>query len=211
MSNASAKKTMNLYKMGGDFKDKSRIASCDLTDDEYKQVFMSQHKFCLKSSYNTKFICGNFCNLTVSVNPQIIENRKTIDMIKQIYKDACKEVDCDEVQPYKNLSTSIFSVFLEKLTLNVKNMLTQDHNIILNKLYNKADIEIMQTGVKVSVNFQVCDDYVMEKDLGIVSVDKFKESNGIYPNFESWNTAQKSNKIKINLIGEACLINNQII
>ena len=51
----------------------------------------------------------------------------------------------------------------------------------------------------------------MEKDLGIVSVDKFKESNGIYPNFESWNTAQKSIKIKINLIGEACLINNQII
>jgi len=66
-------------------------------------------------------------------------------------------------------------------------------------------------GVKVSVKFQVCDDYVMEKDSGIVSVDKFKESNGIYPNFESWNITQKSDKIKINLQGEAYLIDNQII
>tara|TARA_B100000497_G_C7694639_1_gene423705 strand:- start:2853 stop:3488 length:636 start_codon:yes stop_codon:yes gene_type:complete len=211
MSNASAKKTMNLYKMGGDFKDKSRIASCDLTDDEYKQVFMYQDKFGLQTEYKTRFKCENFCNLTISLGPQIIENRKTIDMIKQIYKDSCKEVDADEIQPYKKLSTTVFSVFLEKTTLSVKNMLTRDPNIILNKLYNKADIEIMQTGVKVSVNFQVCDDYVMEKDLGIVSVDKFKESNGIYPNFESWNTTQKSDKIKINLLGEVYQINNQVI
>ena len=211
MSNASASQTMDLYENGGSFKKKSHIASCDLTDDEYRQLFMSQHKFSLKSSYNTKFTCENFCNLTISADPQIIENRKTIDVIKQIYKDACKEVDSDEVQPYKNLSTSVFSVFLEKVTLSVKKMLTQDHDTILNKLYNKADIEVMQMGVKVSVKFQVCDDYVMEKDSGIVSVDKFKESNGIYPNFESWNITQKSDKIKINLQGEAYLIDNQII
>jgi len=212
MSNDSAKKTMNLYKMGEDFKDKSHIVSCDLTDEEYKQVFMSQDKFGLQKEYKTTFKCDNFCNLTITLHPQIIENRKTIDMIKQIYKDACKEVDIDEIQPYKKLSTTVFSVFLEKTTLSVKKMLTQDPDIILNKLYNKADIEIMQTGVKVSVIFQVCHDYVLEKkDSGIVSVDKYKESNGIYPNFESWNTTQKSNKININLWGEVDLINNQVI
>ena len=209
MSNTPAKKTMNLYKMEGEFKDKSKIVSCDLTDNEYKQAFMSQDKFGLQTEYKTTFKCENFCNLTISLGQQIIENRKTIDMIKQIYKDACKEVDDDEIQPYKKLSTTVFSVFLEKTTLSVKNMLTQDPDIILNKLYNKADIEIMQTGVKVSVKFQVCDDYVLEKkDSGIVSVDKFKESNGIYPNFESWNTTQKSDKIKINLLGEVYQINN---
>ena len=65
----------------------------------------------------------------------------------------------------------------------------------------------MQTGVKVSIKFQVYDDYIVEKDSGIVSVDKFKESTGIAPNFESWNITQKSNKININLQGEAYLIN----
>ena len=211
MSKTSTSQTINIYKKESDFEKKRYTTSCNLTDNEYRQAFMSQHKFSLKSSYHTEFTCGKFCNLTISANPQIIENRKTIDLIKQIYKDACSQVDNEEVEPYKNLSTSVFSVFLEKVTLGVKKMLTQDHDIILNKLYNKADIEISHTGVKVSVKFQVCDDYIVKKDSGIVSVDKFKESNGTYPNFESWNTTQKSNKIKINLMGEAYLVGNNII
>ena len=123
MSKASTSQTINIYKKESDFEKKRYTTSCNLTDNEYRQVFMSQHKFSLKSSYNTEFTCGKFCNLTISANPQIIENRKTIDMIKQIYKDACSQVDNDEVEPYKNLSTSVFSVFLEKVTLGVKKCL----------------------------------------------------------------------------------------
>ena len=90
-------------------------------------------------------------------------------------------------------------------------MLIQDPDAILNKLYNNANIEIMQLGIKVSSKFQVCNDYVVEKDAGILSVNKFRELNGTYPNFESWNITQKSDKIKINLSGEAHMINNNHI
>ena len=206
MSNASVKQVMSLYKEDSDSR-KNHIVSCDLTDQEYKHAFMNQHKFSLKSRYYTIFTCDKFCNLTISIEPQIIENRKTIDLIKQIYSSVCKEAVDIGPQTYKTISITVFSEFLEKVTHLVKKMLTQDHNIILNKLFNNAAIEIMQTGVKVSIKFQVYDDYIVEKDSGIVSVDKFKESTGIAPNFESWNITQKSNKININLEGEAYLIN----
>ena len=211
MSNAPPKQIMKFYKEEGDFNKKNHILSCDLTDDEYRNVFMWQDKFCIESVYRTTFTCENFCNLTISVDPQIIENRKTIDLIKQIYKDGCKEVKDHKYQRYKKLSTTVFSVFLEKVVLIVKKMLIQDPDAILNKLYNNANIEIMQLGIKVSSKFQVCNDYVVEKDAGILSVNKFRELNGTYPNFESWNITQKSDKIKINLSGEAHMINNNHI
>tara|TARA_B100001093_G_C26776301_1_gene992542 strand:- start:850 stop:1476 length:627 start_codon:yes stop_codon:yes gene_type:complete len=207
MSNYSDKQSITLYKEGFDFDKKSNIATYDLTDQEYKHAFMNQHKFSLKSKYYTTFTCDKFCNLTISIEPQIIENQKTIDMIKQIYSSVCKEAIDRGSQTYKTISITVFSEFLEKITQVVKKMLTKDHNIILNKLFNNANIGIMQTGVKVSIKFQVYDDYIVEKDSGIVSIDKFKELTGISPNFESWNITQKSNKININLQGEAYLIN----
>ena len=63
-------------------------------------------------------------------------------------------------------------------------------------------------GINFNTKFQVCQDYVVKKAPGRVSIEKFKELNGKYPCFnkESWKIIQKNKRFNINLQGEAYLV-----
>ena len=174
----------------------------NITDADYKTAFLSQTKFSLKGEYCNKFKCGDFCELTLAIAPQIIENRKAIQTIKDIYKSLCETDDTS----YKELSVFVFIEFFERVSSVVKNMVTSNHDLVINKLFNNANLEFDYMGVVISINFKVCNDYIVEKDSEIVSIDKFKELNGVYPDFESWELTKKNSKIKIGLLGEAYLV-----
>ncbi len=205
MSTLMQKDSIALYKKNVSRNEQTPVIVNSLTDEEYKNAFMSQHQFSLSTPYKIIFQCEDFCNLEITIPPQIIQNHKSVDTIKQIFKSIC---ETEDISTFRKLSITVFDQFFETNVKAVKNLLTVKPDIVINKLFNNAEINMCNNGINFNTKFQVCQDYVVKKDTGSVSIEKFKELNGKYPCFnkESWKIIQKNKRFNINLQGEAYLV-----
>ena len=138
----------------------------------------------------------------MTIAPQIIENRKAIQTIKDIYKSLCETDDTS----YKELSVFVFIEFFERVSSVVKNMVTSNHDLVINKLFNNANLEFDYMGVVISINFKVCNDYIVEKDSEGFLLINLRNWMVYIPILNLGNLQKKNSKIKIGLLGEAYLV-----